>query len=1374
MNSVYITIGSALILALVTALVGPMFIDWSAYRATFEEYGERMLGHDVAVLGNVEVRLLPAPSVSFSDIRVGDNEAPLLVIAKFESDLDLPSLFHGELRVVNMKLERPQLRMGLDEQGKLDILRRSPRDGALAHMNPSQIQFDRVEITNGSFQLTDARSTKVYHGDNANFLVSARGLSGPYKAEGSLDVEGAKYEVQLATGRAEGKNGIRVKSKIRPEQVPVEVSLDGYLKNQALALSYEGDASFERVGELVEGQVAYHGHGQFTADSGRVELSAFDVEVGSEARSVKLDLNGVITLAGTPAFELGADFKQIDMDRLLGGGPQEPVNINHAFASIISYLNKMPLLNYPGYVRSTMPSIVVNGGVIADVQLAAGAQANGWTIDELKADLPGRGAFTTNGFLEVSSPLNQGAGYRGEFKLVSGDSRHLARWISGQSVITESRLKPFVMQGRLRSMPGEVSLTDLRLDLDGGRSVGTLSYKDTKDGVPLVAVDMDSDRIDVDMLRGFAQAFAGEELTALSNADLNLRLYADELLAGGVSARSMIVRADLMNDTLVIDELRLKNLAGASVRAHGTIRNLRQAPTGEIDADLDASSLVGLTQLLQKYAPKSGFIKRLALAAPALAPAKLTGKLEATGESNNTSLNIGLSGSLGVNEFDFNTLFEGQVQRPYDGRYMSEVSLGGGDGVAVLQQLGFAVVPLAENSPGDVRLSLEGVPSAGIDYTLMAQLGGADLVVEGQSRMKAKGAAQWTAMASLRADDLIPLAMTFGHVMPIVEGALSTNLEASLNGVGRKYTLSELRGQIDSVSIEGDLKGQLTKAGVVRGTGHLRTSELDLRLPINLLLGVDPWGLAETDSSVWSIQTLGGSSLAGVNLDVDVTSDKLFLANALELDGAKGKLKVRENQLAMSAVSGVYADGALEGAFDLTRNGQSMSLTGRLRVDDADASKLMWRKAGEPVASGRLQAIGEFEGMGRSAAGLIAGLTGGGTFSISDGEMAFMSANAFDETIKAVDEGLPLEKSALHDVFVEALNAGSMPFEQIEGNIGLDNGRLRLRSVRVQSDGLTIFGGGAFDLENWRLSGDVAMKRTEEDDGVSGSDPQASFMFSGSLFDPVRDVDVAPFLSYLNLRSIEHNVKRIEEEQKRIALQEKKLLELKRKQAEEERLRREEQARHEAEQLRLEKLERERAAQEKAKKLEQPSLAPEIKVVPLDPLELDPSVGNTGAQVPATPLRLPSNESRSQGVSQSFLDKVNSALKGDHTPTEKAGQLSDAPPPLAVQPPLAKPSIGLPALDAPQVIGGRHEALVPGDAVKRLGAPKTSGEPKILVAPGDSLPDEDAILVDPSLLPGSGEQGYVEQVPQKRPDKPLQRRIPKYRELPGERIMPIN
>jgi uncharacterized protein involved in outer membrane biogenesis len=58
----------AIILALVTALVGPLFVDWGQFREAFEAKAQRLTGLEVKIAGPIEVRILPTPTVKLQAV----------------------------------------------------------------------------------------------------------------------------------------------------------------------------------------------------------------------------------------------------------------------------------------------------------------------------------------------------------------------------------------------------------------------------------------------------------------------------------------------------------------------------------------------------------------------------------------------------------------------------------------------------------------------------------------------------------------------------------------------------------------------------------------------------------------------------------------------------------------------------------------------------------------------------------------------------------------------------------------------------------------------------------------------------------------------------------------------------------------------------------------------------------------------------------------------------------------------------------------------------------------------------------------------------------------------------------------------------------
>jgi uncharacterized protein involved in outer membrane biogenesis len=72
MSNGLLYIAGLLSLALAALFAVPYFVDWNGYRGVFEEEATRILGRDVRVGGDVNVRLLPAPYVSFEKLRIAD------------------------------------------------------------------------------------------------------------------------------------------------------------------------------------------------------------------------------------------------------------------------------------------------------------------------------------------------------------------------------------------------------------------------------------------------------------------------------------------------------------------------------------------------------------------------------------------------------------------------------------------------------------------------------------------------------------------------------------------------------------------------------------------------------------------------------------------------------------------------------------------------------------------------------------------------------------------------------------------------------------------------------------------------------------------------------------------------------------------------------------------------------------------------------------------------------------------------------------------------------------------------------------------------------------------------------------------------------
>ena len=70
MQTTLLGLGIAVILTLLAALVGPLFVDWDQYRDVIETEAGRVMGVPVRVAGPIDVRLLPTPSLSLGEVNL--------------------------------------------------------------------------------------------------------------------------------------------------------------------------------------------------------------------------------------------------------------------------------------------------------------------------------------------------------------------------------------------------------------------------------------------------------------------------------------------------------------------------------------------------------------------------------------------------------------------------------------------------------------------------------------------------------------------------------------------------------------------------------------------------------------------------------------------------------------------------------------------------------------------------------------------------------------------------------------------------------------------------------------------------------------------------------------------------------------------------------------------------------------------------------------------------------------------------------------------------------------------------------------------------------------------------------------------------------
>ncbi len=353
MQATLLSIAIALILALVTALVGPHFVDWNKYRAEFETQASRMTGLQVRVAGPIDAKLLPTPSLNLSriDIARGADEAGSLRARRLSIEFSLGSLVRGEFKATDVILEgaeisdraRPQRPPGmagavgrLRSGGDLDRAPRHPRQ-------PRAAGRRRERLRRGARQARFQRriAHPVRPGQRAGIVLCRR----------------PALSLSRSRPAASATTALRVRLNIDPIDRPLTADAEGFLSIENGAPRFVGSVTLARpltrapAGSQAEILEPWRLTGKIDGNSTRAVVEQIEFQYGPDERPIRLRGDALINFGAAPRFTGVLSSPQIDLDRILAlPEPQRrrPLAAIKAFAD---YLRGIAAPADPGFAR---------------------------------------------------------------------------------------------------------------------------------------------------------------------------------------------------------------------------------------------------------------------------------------------------------------------------------------------------------------------------------------------------------------------------------------------------------------------------------------------------------------------------------------------------------------------------------------------------------------------------------------------------------------------------------------------------------------------------------------------------------------------------------------------------------------------------------------------------------------------------------------------------------------------------------------------------------------------------------------------------------------------------------------------------------------
>jgi hypothetical protein len=1108
----------AIILALVAALVAPLVVDWNHYRGAFEAEASRLTGLSVHVNGLIDARLLPSPMVTLHDVDAGESDhEPRLRAGLLKVELALGPLLRGNVQASQVDLIQPQISLGLDRSGAIEL----PPPSASFH--PDALSISRFSVEDGRVTLTNGVSGSRFLLEKFYFNGDIRSLFGPFSGEGAVVVADELYGYRISGSRTDN-GAIKIRLGVDSSNRPLTTDLDGALTFERGVPQLEGTLAMARPAgaTLANGQrvtsVPWRAEGAIKATAASASLQSLAFRYGPEERAINFTGNAELTFGARPLLQGTLSAMQVDVDRALAAPDitnRPPlVELRSFFQTFIAWA-KLPI---PAQIGVNIGALTVGGTAIEALHGDLQYDQTGWSLNKFQLHAPGMTDVSLSGRL---SGTPHGFTFSGPATLGSADLDSLLVWLNGHSGDrTAGGAKAINANGNVTIASDRIAVEQLVATLGQEKVEGNLAYNWPTEKRPArLDAQLRAGDLNLDALSTFAKAAVGDDGFALPQEAV-IALDIGKATLAGVDAQAVRAHVNLNAGTLQIDQLSIGNLAGAKLDASGKIDDLSSQPHGQVTLDLDARSLDGLGDIAAKFKlPAADAIRRVT---DRLVPTKVHATLivQRTPASGSTA-ELQVNGNLAAMRLVANAKATGDASQLDAATVQISGRLDADDGSALVALLGLDHVVGVDRLPGQLTLAADGPLNGDVHVDSKVSAVGLNSAIRGTLHLSGDSIPWAKLKLQATAGDLRPLHQTMtgqpGSAIPV-----TANAALAIDGASLSFT--DISATVGKSPVRGSVALGVDK-GPISIDGNIEADEVDGAGVVAMLLGLP--SSTQNNGSVWSADKIGAGSFAAMNGGVTFKIARAVFTPTYVARDLTGAVHFHPSVVAFDDVSGSLAGGRITGELAFSRNQDGLTAHVKIGLANAAAATIVGPSLN--ATDGELGVTLQCDGFGTSPIGLVGSLHGDGTLVLANVQFAGLDPSAFDAAMQVAGQTGPIDIAKVQAAVNAALAKGHLTVPQGNGTLEITSGTLNLKSMKLDAQAGSLLSlDGAVDFGSAAMIAHMILSEAPPPSALIAQRPELSVTVKGPFMAPQRTLDTSALMSWLTLRAAELQTRRIQ------------------------------------------------------------------------------------------------------------------------------------------------------------------------------------------------------------------------------------------------------